>query len=108
MISLGNRIRKARENAGVTQEELAERIGVSRSAVARWELGEIEPKLKNLVALAVELEVSTDELLGISGQKAGGNLHRSSKEKLPGNQLKLSSASMEALIRFIAELKNES
>ncbi len=100
MISIGKRIRKAREAVGVTQEELAERIGVSRSAVARWELGEIEPKLRNLIALATELDVSTDELLGISVREDPGEIVR--------RQMGLSKSSMDALVGFITELKNES
>ena len=65
MLYLGERIKAARIQAGLTQEELADRIGVSRGAVARWELGEIEPKLRNLVVLSELLNVSTDYLLGI-------------------------------------------
>lgn len=65
MIQLGSRIRQARDRAGLTQEQLAERIGVSRTAVARYESGEIEPKLHNLAAIALALNVSADELLGI-------------------------------------------
>jgi len=65
MISLGKRIREARKQAGLTQEELAERIGVSRTAISRFELGEIEPSLRNLAAMAGELNVSADRLLGL-------------------------------------------
>ena len=65
MIQLGSRIRQARDRAGLTQEQLAERIGVSRTAIARYESGEIEPKLHNLAAIAMALSVSCDELLGI-------------------------------------------
>lgn len=39
MMWLGNRIRAAREQAGLTQDNVAELIGVSRTAVARWENG---------------------------------------------------------------------
>jgi len=45
MLVLGKRIRLARERAGLTQEAMAEAIGVSRTAVARWETGDNEPKL---------------------------------------------------------------
>ena len=65
MICLGSRIRQARDRAGLTQEQLAERIGVSRTAIARYESGEIEPKLHNLAAIAEALDVSCDELLGV-------------------------------------------
>ena len=66
MLSLGIRIKQARENAGFTQEQLAERIGISRATIARYESGEIEPKLKNLIAIAEQLQISTDYLLGLN------------------------------------------
>lgn len=65
MNSLGQRIREARESAGFTQENLAEAVGVSRTAVARWESDDIEPKLQNLISIAELLHVSTDFLFGI-------------------------------------------
>ena len=65
MNSLGQRIRAARESAGFTQEALAEAVGVSRTAVARWESDDIEPKLQNLISIAELLHVSTDLLLEI-------------------------------------------
>lgn len=64
MLYLGKRIKQAREQAGFTQEKLAELIGTSRTAIARYELGEIEPKLRNLIAIAKCLKVTTDWLLG--------------------------------------------
>lgn len=64
MMSLGKHLKKARKEAGLTQEQLAERAGVSRAAVARYESGEIEPSLKTLVSIADTLNVSTDSLLG--------------------------------------------
>ena len=65
MYSLGKRIKMARIQAGYTQEYIAEKVGVSRTAISRWELGEIEPKITNLLAVAEALNVSTDYLLGI-------------------------------------------
>lgn len=52
-----DQIREAREQAGMTQETLAERLGVSRQAVSKWEMGNAEPSLENLSALA--------EILGV-------------------------------------------
>ena len=40
-----NWIREARDRAGLTQEELAERLGTTQSAVARWEKGDVSPRL---------------------------------------------------------------
>ena len=68
MRELGNRIRKARENCGCSQERLAEYVGVSRTAVSRWESGDSEPKLQHLVGIAELFRVSCDSLLGIQGR----------------------------------------
>ena len=51
------RLRELREAAGWTQEQLAERVGVKREAVARWEAGKREPGWSNVLALAEALGV---------------------------------------------------
>lgn len=55
---------RARKARGITQEELAAKLNVSRQAVSKWETGESLPDLYKLAALADELGVSTDELCG--------------------------------------------
>lgn len=59
-----DQIREAREQAGMTQETLAERLGVSRQAVSKWEMGASEPSLENLHALSQVLstEFAGEEL----------------------------------------------
>lgn len=51
---------------GLSQEALAERLGVSRQAVSKWETGEATPELTKLVLLAKVFGVTTDELLSES------------------------------------------
>ena len=65
MLIVGKRIRQARVLAGLTQEQLAEKIGISRTAVVRWESAETEPTLEHLISLTELLHVSADYLLGI-------------------------------------------
>lgn len=60
---VGRRVKAARAKAGLTQRELAERIGVTPSAVAQWELGSSDPGMRLLAALATVLEVSCDWLV---------------------------------------------
>ena len=55
MTPLGGRIREARRNAGLSQEKLAEQIGVSRQAVTKWEAGQAAPSTENLLRLAEAL-----------------------------------------------------
>jgi len=54
---------RLRDKNGLSQEQLSEMLGVSRTAVAKWEAGHGMPKLKNIVLLAKLLEVSLDELI---------------------------------------------
>lgn len=61
---LGERIRMMRHGLGLKQIELAEKIGVSKGAVAAYEVGRNEPNLKSLIALSRVLGVPTDWLLG--------------------------------------------
>ncbi len=64
---IGEKLYNQRKAAGYSQEELAEKIGVSRQAVSKWERGESSPDTENLIALAKLYEVSIDEL--IMGEK---------------------------------------
>ena len=61
--TLGRRIQEARKAAGLSQESLGERLGVSRQAVSKWESGASDPSTVNLLALARLYGVSADELL---------------------------------------------
>jgi transcriptional regulator with XRE-family HTH domain len=54
------RLRELREQAGLTQQELGERVGVTWEAISRWERGTREPSWSNVVALANALGVSCD------------------------------------------------
>lgn len=52
-----------RKQAGMTQQDLAEKLNVSRQAVSRWEMGTAMPEIENLVAISDCLGVTLDELL---------------------------------------------
>lgn len=54
----------ARKEKGYNQESLAEKIGVSRQAVSKWETGDAQPALSQLIALADALDISLDVLCG--------------------------------------------
>lgn len=58
-----NNIKFFRKKKGYTQEQIAERIGVSRQAVAKWERGDALPDIENIVALADLFEVTVDSLV---------------------------------------------
>lgn len=62
-IEMANRLYELRRKQGLSQEELAEKLGVSRQAVSKWERGEASPDTDNLIALAGIYGVSLDELV---------------------------------------------
>ena len=61
---LGNKLYELRKNAGLSQEALADRLGVSRQAVSKWECGESLPDTDNLITISKLCAVSLDELVG--------------------------------------------
>ena len=62
-MTLEEQIRNCRKQAGISQEKMAELIGVSRQAVTKWENGTGTPDIENLVAIAELFQISLDELL---------------------------------------------
>ena len=65
------RLAALRREHGYSQEELAEKLGVSRQAVSKWERAESSPDTDNLVALARLYGTSLDSLVGIETPSAG-------------------------------------
>ena len=62
-MTFGEKLQAARKDAGLTQEQLAQKLIVSRSAVAKWESDKGMPDVENLKAMAQLLDVSVDYLL---------------------------------------------
>lgn len=62
-MTLGQRIVQFRKAKGLSQEALADLVGVSRQAVSKWELDEAQPDAAKIVLLAQALDVTTDQLL---------------------------------------------
>ena len=63
-MNIGQKIKKARLEKGYTQEELAEMVGVKKSAVAKWENGRVsEIKRSNLNKLSKALDINPNSLL---------------------------------------------
>ena len=74
-MTLGEKIREARRKCGFSQEQLAEKMSVSRSAIAKWETDKGLPDVGNLKMLARLLNVSVDQLLD-EGQSANTSVIR--------------------------------
>ena len=61
---LGNMLKKLRAKHAMSQKELADLLGITQQAVAKWEAEKSEPDSATLVKIAEIFEISVDELLG--------------------------------------------
>lgn len=68
-MSLGENIRKYRKEAGLTQAELSEKLGIIQPNIARWETNRIIPSIGTLRKLSKILNVSVDSLLFTEKEK---------------------------------------
>lgn len=64
-----SKIKKARENTGFTQREVAKEVKIPQSTIAKYETGKLEPSLETLGALADFYEIDLNWLLGTKGGK---------------------------------------
>lgn len=79
-MKLCEKLYELRRAAGLSQEELAERLNVSRQAVSKWENGAAQPELSKLVELSRLYGVSVDELLSLEEAEKGDAKAASSVE----------------------------
>lgn len=63
-MELANRIRLARKQKHLSQDFMAEQLGVSRQAISRWENGQAQPSTKNIMKIAALLDITVDQLTG--------------------------------------------
>ena len=70
--AFGSRLTESRQRVGLSQAELADKIGVDRRMIAHWERRSVTLKPEQLVALASALATSTDELLGLQPPRVIG------------------------------------
>ncbi len=68
---LAANLRELRQHAKLTLEQVAERIGVTRQAVAKWESGESTPDVSNCAALAELYDVTLDDLVRHDRERTG-------------------------------------
>ncbi len=68
--NISGKLLALRKQNGYSQEELAERLGVSRQAVSKWERGEASPDTENLITLAKLYHISLDKLFDLSEDTA--------------------------------------
>lgn len=59
-------LRNARQRKGMSQQDVADKVGVAKSTYSMWETGNREPNLMKIIALTKVLGVTGDELLGLT------------------------------------------
>ena len=79
MLLIGSRIQEYRKKAGLNQEEFAEKMGVSRQAVSKWERDKAYPDLDRLVCICEILDVQVGELIYGKGDEP------EAPEEVPGD-----------------------
>lgn len=67
-MEFNNRLYELRKQKGLSQEELAGRLNVSRQTVSKWEIGDTTPDMEKLTAISELFDISLDEL--VLGKKA--------------------------------------
>ena len=62
-MTFAENVKMLRKQAGRSQEQLAEKLGVSRQAVTKWETGAGIPDIENIMAISMLFDISIDDLL---------------------------------------------
>ena len=63
-MTFGEKLQNLRKDSGISQDTLAQQLGVSRQAVSKWELGTAMPETENIIKISQIFDVTTDYLLG--------------------------------------------
>ncbi len=92
---IGNKLYELRKKAGLSQEELAEKLDVSRQAVSKWECGESLPDTDNLITISKLYGVSLDELVGNEPMQEDRTVETPNDERTVSQEERASSALFE-------------
>ena len=96
-------LKKLRQRKNITQAELANSLGITKQAVARWERSKSEPDIDTLKQLSVYFDVSTDYLIG---NKNHNSNFTDDEEKLLNGYRTLDSGKKQTLFSMLAFLKS--
>lgn len=83
MTMISENIRFYRKTNNMSQDELAEKLGVSRQSISFWENGQTQPTLENVIALAKIFNISSDALLSQSSASAGADAEKAPNKNIP-------------------------
>ena len=79
-MDFNNRLYQLRKQKGLSQEELANRLNVSRQTVSKWEVGDSTPDMEKLIAMSDLFDVSLDNL--VMGKEDAGDMHDTPRSEL--------------------------
>lgn len=79
-----NRLQQLRKANGYSQDVLAEKLGISRQAVSKWERAESSPSVDNLIDLAKLYGITVDEMLNTDGDKVVIKTQNNTKKDIKG------------------------
>ena len=82
-MSLGNSLHEARRKSGLSQEAVAEKLGVSRQTVSKWELDETLPDIRQSKRLATLYGMTLDELIDFDAEQEQIDWNRVWSKKYP-------------------------
>lgn len=85
--NLGAKLKSARNNAGLSRQQVADLVGVSSSIIGLYETGERLPSVTNLVKLATRYKVSADYLLDLEVNKNSVSLDGLSQDQVQALKL---------------------
>ena len=100
-MNFSDKLQILRKNKGLTQEALADKLGVSRQAVAKWEAGQVYPDIANLIQISDLMNVSVDYL--VKDQDCAVNINHKNRTDLD----ELITFRLEANVNTYAAFMNE-
>ncbi len=86
-LEMANRLTALRKEKGLSQEELADKLGISRQAVSKWERAEASPDTDNLITLSKLYGVTLDELIGVSPLREPERASAQPEESVPDDPI---------------------
>lgn len=103
-IKLADRLVELRKEHKLSQEALAEKLGLSRQAISKWERAEASPDTDNLIALAELYGITLDQLLGNNEVKVEPQQPAKEQKKLSEKQIKGKKNLMKAPLLFLGAI----
>lgn len=103
--TIGQNIEAIRKKLGLTQEQLADKIGIAQALVSKYEIGRLQISAEMIIRFAQALQVSTDQILGFNGEPVENSNSLKLMRRLREIE-KLSESDQKALLKTIDKYIN--